>query len=100
MNFVDLEFWLILFSSGMLVLVLRSVFLRIRPQAIARYDAAALAATSLVLFFAASGTSFSIFLLEVVLTYVVLRLILKLPRGAQWPLASVVIALQLLVLFY
>lgn len=99
MNFADFSFWWTLLTAGLVLLVIRGVGSYFKVWS-ASLDRLGLMALSLVIFWAASRTSFVIFVLELAFNYTMVRLMQRQRGQRAIALATVTITIDLLILAY
>ncbi len=100
MNFADLHFWVLLLAALAVCLAARAVVAAAAPSALRIFDHLALAAINLTLFFSADARSCVILLIELFITYTLIRLALQSGRAARFAYLAGVIALHVAVLGY
>jgi D-alanyl-lipoteichoic acid acyltransferase DltB (MBOAT superfamily) len=100
MNFADLQFWVFLSAILAVALILRQGVKAVAPSRLRLFDHLALAATNLTLFFNADARSCVILLIELFLTYSLIRLALRRGRATRFVCLVVLIGLHIAVLVY
>ncbi|MEG3436891.1 MBOAT family O-acyltransferase [Pannus brasiliensis CCIBt3594] len=99
MNYSDFIFWWILILFSVPFLTARHVAKSLNLWR-GIFDSVGLMALSLILFYFASRTSFTVFMVQLVFNYIMVWLVLKLPSRQANIVATIVIVLDIAILAY